>query len=100
MTDLSPFRLDFIEIESYEASLLIQGNIGYYKGYDSSLPTGSSVLVGYSNFALSVMIVISIAIICVPILVGLEQSSPNMIHPGSNSLSISAAVSRPSHFLV
>ncbi|KAI1194267.1 hypothetical protein F5X97DRAFT_327717 [Nemania serpens] len=52
---------------------------------------GSSVLVGYSNFALSVMIVISIAIICVPILVGLEQSSPNMIHPGSNSLSISAA---------
>ncbi|KAI1634849.1 hypothetical protein F4809DRAFT_651555 [Biscogniauxia mediterranea] len=58
---------------------------------DPSLPANTAVAVGYSTPSLLTMMVVSVALIFVPALLGLKRLPPNITIPGSNSLALSAA---------
>ncbi|KAI1486567.1 hypothetical protein F5X96DRAFT_681907 [Biscogniauxia mediterranea] len=58
---------------------------------DPSLPANTAVAVGYSTPSLLTLMAVSVALICVPALLGLKRLPPNITNPGSNSLALSAA---------
>ncbi|KAI1750637.1 hypothetical protein F4782DRAFT_548583 [Xylaria castorea] len=59
-------------------------------GVDPSLPPNTGIAVQFSESALLALIVASIALICVPILLGLKRLPADSINCGSNSLALSA----------
>ncbi|KAI3316543.1 hypothetical protein HD806DRAFT_527808 [Xylariaceae sp. AK1471] len=72
-------------------------SIGGYYWYsvtstlDASLPPNTSVTVGYSVLSLLTLMVVSVALIFVPIVLSLKRLPANSINVGSNSLALSAA---------
>lgn len=70
---------------------------GYYNSYtwgtpqDPSLPDGTVVAVGYSSWALLVLIVLSCVLVCLPVALSLLKLPGDIVNVGSNSIAISAA---------
>ncbi|ETS82215.1 hypothetical protein PFICI_07217 [Pestalotiopsis fici W106-1] len=63
----------------------------YQRGYDSSLPDGTIVSVGYSTWSLIVMLAVSVTLVTIPIALSFKKLPSGSLIVGSNSMAISAA---------
>ncbi|KAI0457198.1 hypothetical protein F5B21DRAFT_512771 [Xylaria acuta] len=79
------------QFATYRLQLPYKYSIPLIATTDPSLPPNTDVAVEFSESALLAVIVASIALISVPVLLGLKRIPAHSINSGSNSLALSAA---------